>query len=334
MYYILIMTETIFFDSTKIMLSWFKHEDFKNHIINEINIPITKKFIESLFEKYNLNHTVKNLEVFQLAMVHVSYMNRTTITDKTARLLKDVIPIDDDKKELAMPLKEQYYGRLEYLGDAIIHCILAEYLFDRYKNEDEGFLTKLRTKLEKAETLSELSKKIGLHKYAIVARNIEQSNGRLTNVHLTEDIFEAFFGALSLEISYDKCKDFLISIIEKEIDIVELIYNDDNYKDRLMQYFHQVKWNEPKYIEDISQQKNIKEGCQEIRSFTTYIKNPKGDIIGIGQGNSKIKSEQNAAYNALITVNAIKEDDINSDYYGEISSDTDFEASDDYFEED
>jgi dsRNA-specific ribonuclease len=314
-------------------LELFKDGDFKNHIINEKNIPITEKFINSIFKKYNFKHEVKNLEVFQLAMVHISYLNRTTITEKTARLLKDVIPITDEQKKNAMPLKDKCYGRLEYLGDAIIHSILAEYLFDRYADEDEGFLTQLRTKLEKDEMLSELSKKLGLHKYAIVARNIEQSNGRLNNVHLTEDIFEAFFGALSREADYGECKKFLISIIQTEIDIAELIHNDDNYKDRLMQYFHQIKWNEPKYFEDVSQQKNTKEGCQEIRSFTTYVKNPSGDVIGVGVGNSKTKSEQNAAYNSLVKLGVIKDDDDGSDYYGEISDSDENSSSEDYFEE-
>jgi dsRNA-specific ribonuclease len=314
---------------SKNITQWFKDGDFKNHMLNEANIPITKEFIEGVFKKYNFNHKVKNLELFQLAMVHISYLNRTTITEKTARILKDVIPIENDKKNKAMPLKDKTYGRLEYLGDAVIHNVLAEYLFDRYEGEDEGFLTKLRTKLEKDESLSRLSKKIGLQKYAIIARNIEQAGGRLNNVHLTEDIFEAFIGALSKETKYERCKEFLISLIEKEIDIAELLHNDDNYKDRLMQYFHKMKWSEPKYNEDVSQQKNTKEGCLEIRSYTTYIKNPEGKIIGVGQGNSKPKSEQNAAYNALVTLGVINEQDNNSDYYGEIS-DSDSDSDDEF----
>jgi ribonuclease-3 len=310
---------------------WFKDGDFKNHIINEQNIPITREFIEEIFKKYNFNHKVKNLELFQLAMVHISYLNRTTITEKTAKLLKDVIPIANNMIDKAMPLKTKSYGVLEFHGDAVIHHILADYLVSRYPNEEEGFLTRLRTKLERDETLSFLSKKLGLHKYAIVARNIEQSGGRLNNVHLTEDIFEAFFGALSREIKYEKCAELFISIIEKEIDIAELIEHDDNYKDRLMRVFHILKWNEPKYIEDKALQKNIKEGCQEIRSFTTYVKNPSGEIIGVGVGNSKIKSEQNAAYNSLITLGKLKEnDDHDSDYYGEMS---DGDGDSDYFSE-
>jgi len=82
-----------------------------------------------------------------------------------------------------------------------------------------------------------------------------------------------------------------------------------------------MKWaGEPKYYEDVSQQKNTKEGCVEIRSYTTYVKNPEGKIIGVGKGNSKPKSQQNSAHNALITLGVINEDvDSDSDYYGELS---------------
>lgn len=324
----------------KNVTSWFKDGDFKNHIINEQNIPITKEFIDTLFKKYNLNHKIKNLDNFQLAMVHISYINRTTLTEKTAKLLKDVVPISDCDKPKAMHLKEQSYNKLEFLGDSVCHAVIARYLYDRYPNENEGFYTSLRSKIECCEKFAFLSKKMGLPKYAIVARNIEQSlsNGRYTNTHLAEDILESFIGALSLEASYDKCQQFLINIIEKEIDMAELINTNDNYKDQLMQEFHKLKWGSPKYIEDISQQKNIKEGCQEIRSYTIYVKDIKDKIIGVGTASSKPKAEQQAAYNSLIALGIIKElNDDNSDYYGEESDNESLSSyenfDDDYFEE-
>jgi len=225
-------------------------------------------------------------------------------------------------------LQERGYGRLEYKGDAVIHHIIADYLYERYPNEDEGFLTKLRTKLEKAETLSELSIKIGLHKYAIVARNIEQAGGRLNNTHLTEDIFEAFFGALSLECGYDKCSTFFINIMEKELDLSQLIYLDDNYKDRLMQHYHKMKWQEPKYLEDSSQQGETKEN--ETKNYIMYVKNPVGKIIGVGRGNSKVKAEQMAANHALIELGVIQlEESTDNDYYGELSEDDNNDSDDD-----
>lgn len=307
--------------------TWFKDGDFKNHILNEKNKPITKQFIEGIFKKYGFSYKVKHLETFQLAMIHISYLNRTALNDKTAKILKDVVPIENKLDKKIMPLVDKGYNRLEYKGDALIHLILAEYLFLRYENEEEGFLTKLRVKIERSEMLSRLSKILGLHEYAVVARNIEQSGGRMNNTHLTEDIFEAFFGALFSEAPYEICRDFLVAIIEKEIDIAELIDTEDNYKDQLMQHYHQLKWTEPEYCEDVSQRKNIKEGCSEIKSFITYVKNSSGDIIGVGEGNSKIRSEQLAAYNALVTLGAINnnDDDKNSDYYGSLSSDSEKE---------
>lgn len=329
----------------KTVFTWFKDGDFKNHILNENNKEITKKNIEKIFKKYNFDHKVQNLENFQLAMVHISYLNRTTITEKTARMLKDVIPIANKNKHLAMQLKEQDYGELEFLGDAVIHGVLAEYLKKRYGGQGEGFLTKLRTKLEKDETLSKISKLLGLQEFAIIARNIEQADGRETNVHLTEDIFEAFIGALKEETTWEQCEKFILSIMETEIDIAELINHDDNYKDRLMQHFHKVKWGEPKYYEDVSQQKTTKEGCVEYRSYTTYVKDPFDNIIGVGEGNSKPKSEQNSAYNSLIYLKVINEngDDNDSDYYGELNEDDnidsdefdsdEFESDSEYMEE-
>lgn len=319
----------------KTVMSWFKDGDFINHILNENNVEITQSFIEDVLKKYGLNHKVKNLDNFQLAMVHISYLERSSINEKTARMLKDVIPISDEHKQHAIPLKTKDYGTLEYLGDGAIHYIIGRYLFDRYDGKkDEGFMTTLRTKLEKDETLSKLSKILGLQKYAIIARNIEQADGRQKNIHLTEDIFEAFIGALSLEISHNDLEKFVISIIENEMDIAELINTNDNYKDRLMQYFHKMKWSEPKYIEDVTQHKNIKDGCVEFRSYTKYVKTPDGNIIGIGEGESKSKAEQNAAYNSLLNLGIINENhnDNDSDYYGEASdcsdSDDDFDDSD------
>lgn len=291
------------------MNEYFKDGDYRNHILNEKNIKITDTYIESIFKKYGLKHKIKNMEMFQLAMVHKSYLDNVIVTEKIIKLLKDVIPIEHKYVKKTIPLQPNDNGRLEFLGDAIIHCAIARYIFDRFGSEPEGFLTKLRIELEKNETLSLLSKKLGLEKYAIISRSIEYTNGRKNNISISEDIFEAFIGALSLECDYEKCKDFIISIIENEIDIVELISNDTNYKHRLMQYYHKMKWGEPKYCEDLTK--------IDLKIYKTYILSPKGIILGSGEGNSKQKSEKIAAYKALIKLNVIKDDDDTSDYYDE-----------------
>lgn len=316
----------------------FKNNNFKLHILNEKNILLTEKFVNNIFKKYEIKYKIKHLGNFQLAMIHISYLDKTVLTDKTTKLLKNIEPISDENLKFALPLQEKSYGRLEYLGDAVIHHILAEYLFNRYEDQGEGFLTKLRIKIEKAETLSNLSKILGLHKYAIIARNLEMNNKRNCDVHLTEDIFEAFFGALSMETDYLTCKNLLINIIEKELDFSELLLKDDNYKDRLMIYYHTQKWTEPKYIEDKSLFKDSSQNDKGIilmqRVFTINVKSHDGIIIGTGSGNTKTDAEQEAARKALIQLGIIdnKINKNNDDFYGVMDkenniSDTDSDKS-------
>jgi dsRNA-specific ribonuclease len=310
---------------------WFKDGDFKNHILNEKNIPITENFLNKIFKKYSFNHKVENLSNFQTAMTHVSYLNKKIVKDKTAKLLKDIEPISEEKKKTVMSLQPRDYNTFEYYGDSVIHLVLTQYLYDRYPSKDSGFLTKLRTKLEKAETLSYLSKRIGFDEYVVIGRNMEFNNARENDVHLTEDIFEAFVWALFLETSYEKCKQFIINLIEREIDFAELISSDDNYKEKIMQYFHKMKWKDPKYIENVGERKTDA-NCHNQEFVIHLINQEDVTVIGIGTGNTKSKAEQNAAYSALINLKAYScisghgfSNDNLSDYYGE--SDNEYESN-------
>ena len=148
-----------------------------------------------------------------------------------------------------MELRENSYERLEYLGDRIIKLTISHYLFIRYPDEDEGFMTRLQTKIENKKSLSALAKEIGLEKFFIISRQIEAIGGR-TSDKILEDCFEAFLGALFLDFNKMSIKDddnwfeklfvtgpgfqmaqiFVESIFEKHIDWMKLINDDDNYK--------------------------------------------------------------------------------------------------------
>ena len=294
----------------------FKDGDFRNHILNEKNIPITEKDVNRIFKKYNFDYSVKNISNFQIALTHISYLNKSVVKDKTAKILSKTEPISYDKKKYAMPLQLKDYDTFEYFGDAVVHLILTQYLYNRYEINDTGFLTKQRTKLERAENLSYLSKVIGLDKYVVIGRNKEYENARENDVHLTEDIFEAFMWALFLESSFETCKEFLIKLIEKEIDFSEFINRDDNYKEKIMQYFHKMKWTDPIYVENEMEKKNG-ENFFEQEFVVNLINVETKEIIGIGRGNTKIKAEQDSAFNALTNMNLLQEDDDTSDYYDE-----------------
>jgi dsRNA-specific ribonuclease len=273
-------------------------EDYEHYILNENNQFITKKFVEQTLKQYGIDHKVKNLDNFKLAFVHVSYLKEQQLTDKFIKLLKEIEPIKN--KAEAIPLQENSYEVLEFLGDAVIHAVIAEYLFRRYPNKDQGFLTKLRTKIEKGDTLNRFSRKLGFDKYAIISRNIELSGGRSNNVNIMEDIFEAFIGALKLETNYETCQQFIINFIDSEIDFADLINNEDNYKELLMQYYHKNGYKTtPTYVLI----NTIDEKPRKL--FEMIAKSPEGKEIGRGISTSKVQAAQNAAKLGLIKLGCI-----------------------------
>lgn len=279
--------------------------DYSLYILNEKNKFITKQFINSLLARYDIEYTVNNLSFFQRAMTHTSYLKRDFRNDKIVKLVKEkeLEPISDPT--LAIPLRDLSYERMEYLGDSIIHSFLAEYLYDRYPDKDEGFLTKLRTKIENGTTLARLARTLGLHEYVLIARNIEQVGGRDNNDHIFEDTFESFLGALfdDSKRDYDLCKKFVISIVEQHIDLADMIYNETNYKDLLLQFHHKMKWPDPEYglVEII--EKNSK------KYFNMYVKGANNNVSGVGLGSSKKRGEQIAAQNALKKYGVLNDDE-------------------------
>lgn len=278
------------------------------YILNENNVLITTEYVENILKKYSVDCKIKNIKPFQLAMTHTSYLIRDDnyYKNNKSKNTVDLDPISDPS--LAIPLQKMSYERLEFLGDSVIHLILATYFYNRYDEENEGFMTRLRTKIENGETLSQLSLAIGLNKYVLISRYIEKNGGRENNSHILEDSFEAFMGALYQEIGFDKCKIFLINLMEEEVDFASILSTETNFKDMLLQFFHQRKWKDPTYgVLDIS-------GPDNKKMFTLYVKCKKtqhddGEIVGIGVGSSKKKAEQNACANALKHFGLIKEDD-------------------------
>jgi len=293
------------------------------YILNEKNKYITKEYIDGTLANFGIKTKIGNLQTFQKAMIHLSYLVRDEkfySNNKTKPYQiqsNDIEPLDD--LSIAIPLQKESYERLEFLGDAILHAIIAEYLFSRYTNVDEGFMTKLRTKIENGDTLCILSKKIGLHEYVIISRYVEKNGGRDTNKALLEDAFEAFTGALYLETGFDVCKKFIVTLIEKEIDLAQLLYQETNFKERLLQYFHLRKWLDPIYgTLDVS-------GPENKKMYTMWVKARKsqqdeGEIVGIGVSTSKKAGEQNAAKQSLIHFGLYKEGgDSDSEIVEEIS---------------
>ncbi len=276
------------------------------YILNEKNKYITREFIEGVLKTHaGIDIKINNIDYFQRAMIHLSYLERNEkfyANNKTKPYQiqsTEIEPIHPEDIPSTIPLQEESYERLEFLGDAVLHNILAEYLFNRYDKEDEGFMTKLRTKIENGDTLSILSEKIGLGEYVVISRYVELNGGRQSNKSLLEDAFEAFMGALYLDKGYEICKKFVTELIEKEIDLAQMLHTVTNFKEKLLQYFHLKKWQDPVYgTLDIS-------GPENNKKFTMYVKckrtaQDEGEIVGIATASSKKDGEQQSAKAALI----------------------------------
>ncbi len=306
-----------------------------NYILNEKNRVITKEYIRNTMENYGINYQVNDIRLFQIAMTHTSYIKKDYTNSKNFKSIfmginliggDMLLPINKDQIEFAVSLGAVSYERLEFLGDSILRQVISDYLFVRYKEMQEGNLTKLRSQIENSSSFAEMTRRIGLQKYVLLSRNQEVIKARDKNDKIQCDIFEAFVAALYLDTmkisyndigknleliqkdraeAYQVCYDFVIGMIEDEIDLTELLETDTNYKDKLLQYYHECNWGDPKYNTMDILYDNSKLGK---KYFKMYVRDLDGNIIGIGMGSSKQKGEKMAAKKALQYLKVIPND--------------------------
>jgi ribonuclease-3 len=280
----------------------------KYSIYNPNNKLIGRKEIVEILHRARLNNRPQNYELWQEAFVHTSYTLSFKPKNADSIEYENVIK---NKPEDLIALQEKSNERLEWLGDGIIQSVIASYLWKRYPTEDEGFLTKTRSKLVRTETLAKLAEILGLNQYILMSEYMETfSNGR-NNPRILEDTYEAFVGAMYLDFGrsdeirgYAVCREFIINCFEDNVNIDEIASRDDNYKDRLMR-FYQKEFNGkfPLYYEfPDSNQPNITpgQGPNVTRSFHVYVMDP-DNVKRVGEGRAKTKkeAEQMAALNAL-----------------------------------
>ncbi len=127
--------------------------------------------------------------------------------------------------------------RLEYLGDAVLGAVVAEFLFKRFPYESEGFLTEMRSKIVSRSSLNKLSHKLGLSKLILLSET-KNNHGKST----AGDAFEAFVGALYLDKGYKFSKNIIINrIVTVHFDIDNLIHADINYKSKMIEWSQKEK---------------------------------------------------------------------------------------------
>lgn len=177
--------------------------------------------------------------------------------------------------------------RLEYLGDAILSAVVADFLFKKFPYKGEGFLTEMRSKIVSRSNLNKLFEKLGMA--SLIQANSESLSN---NKSIFGDTFEALIGAIYLDKGYDKTKKVILNrIIKFHVDIEELENTEKNFKSKLIEWAQREK----KSIEFvISDEKETRRG--RLFEITVRID---GEDMGVGSDFSKKQAEQTAAEKTL-----------------------------------
>jgi ribonuclease-3 len=181
--------------------------------------------------------------------------------------------------------------RLEFLGDAILNFIVADYLWAHYPELEEGNLTKFRSRLVNRKILAQRAKELSLDDFLFLSASALQSLDTGSDSILA-DAFEAIVGALYLDGGIPAARRFVERTLLSNVDIEALMTADDNYKSALLEYAQAQALGIPRYA-------MVKEeGPDHDRRFTieVFVGNER---YGVGSGRSKKDAEQAAALMAL-----------------------------------
>lgn len=162
---------------------------------NPSNVYITKNDVSEILSRYGINITVNNIDFFQRAFVHRSYLK-----------VENPNVIEETVENCTVPLQEHCNERLELLGDCILGSVVGTYLFLRFDDQAEGFLTKTKTKIIRGKTLAKLGRRMNFGKWVIISLHVETEGGR-NNRRILEDLFECFIGALYMDNGGDPISD-------------------------------------------------------------------------------------------------------------------------------
>jgi ribonuclease III len=183
--------------------------------------------------------------------------------------------------------------RLEFLGDAVLDAVIADYLFKKFPRKKEGFLTQMRSKIVKRSNLDHLARRIGIDE--LIVSNTQRN---MHKKHIYGDAFEALIGAIYLDQGYKQTRKYIINnVIKNFVDLDQLIHKETDFKSRIIEWGQKSKYN---IIFE------TKEEYLELEQSPIFVANIKvGDsILGCGHGKSKKEAEQNASEQAYAYVSS------------------------------
>jgi ribonuclease-3 len=231
--------------------------------IRKLRVPVgDRNFYDQIENIFAI--TPQNLDLYKLAVVHKS---ASVVLPRGKRINNE---------------------RLEFLGDAVLDAIVADYLFSQFPNQKEGFLTKMRSKIVSRTSLNQLAIDMGLEKIIV-----SQSNNNYIQKNIYGNGLEAIIGAMFIDRGFQFTSNCVINaILERYIDLDTLQSIENDYKSRIFEWAQKNKFTLQFQI-----QENSPSSSFNPHFIATISLNDQ--ILGEGQGFSKKEAEQNAAMEAL-----------------------------------
>ncbi len=213
----------------------------------------------------NLEYSFKDISLLKNALCHSSYANESHC-------------------------KSGSNERLEFLGDAVLSIIVADYLYNNFSHYPEGELTKLRASLVCEKSLCEFSRQLNIGEYLLLGKGEEANGGRERNSILA-DAFEAVLAAMYIDGGMDVAKKHVMRFILEELKHQEdEVFKD--YKTTLQEIIQRNKEERLTYV-------LIAESGPDHNKLFTVEVHLNSNVIGTGIGKSKKQAEQSAAKDAL-----------------------------------
>lgn len=209
-------------------------------------------------------HEFRNVKLLKTALTHSSYANEKGTAD--------------------------YNERLEFLGDSVLSIVVSEFLYNK-KNMSEGEMSKTRANLVCERSLSESAKRIGLGKYLFLGKGEEITNGR-KRPSVLADATEALIAALYLDAGFEKAREFVLFLLEKQLEAVSKDEFYADYKTALQELIQGTTHDK------ISYEVIAESGPDHAKTFEIALL-INDEIYTKGKGKTKKDGEQDAAFEAL-----------------------------------
>ncbi len=212
-----------------------------------------------------IGYKFRNSELLVQALTHSSFTNEQKIN------------------------KSKHYERLEFLGDAVLELVSSDFLFQTYKEVQEGELTKMRASMVCEPSLAFCAKDLELGQFMRMGKGEETTGGRMRD-SITSDAMEAVIGAIYLDGGMEPAKLFINRFILSDLEDKQLFYDSKTNLQELIQ---------GKLKKEFHYELLEENGPEHDKTFEVVVL-LEDECLGKGTGRTKKAAEQNAAYQALL----------------------------------